>query len=161
MPSQKFIPHRVNPEACSTEHNHPKCDTIYDIEPEVPDLDPYIGPNGLAHLVDHPHEAIDLGNNLPLQNVWLKRFPKKEKTKLTVCPPYQVGIGWGIEFVEGWRVTWLINLVIIALALIAIIFLICWWRYRDDLQAASSMAAFFINCATLFMGAFAAAVAVG
>ncbi len=101
LSNAKILPQRVNPDACHTDHS--LCDTIYDIQPTPPDLDPYIGRNGLVHLLRYPHEAEEEGNNLPQQTVWLKRFPKKEKTKLTVCPPYQYGIGWGIEFEEGWH----------------------------------------------------------
>ena len=120
-----------------------------------PDLEPYVGRNGLEHLLNHPHEAEDLGNNLPSQNVWLKRFPKKERTKLTVCPPYQYGLGWGIEFEENWYFSRLARLVVAAFVTSALVFLICWWKLYDDLQAATSMAALLVSCATLIMSTFA------
>ena len=121
-----------------------------------PDLEPYMGRNGLAHLLTHPHEAEEQGNNLPLQNGWLQRFPKKEKTKLTVCPPYQYGPGWGVELEEGWYMIKLIGLISALFLLAAIIFTICWWVLKDDLQGASGMAAFLVSVATAIIGLLSA-----
>ena len=156
-----FLPDRVNPKACHQDHGPPKCDTIYDLHPTPPDLEPYTGRNGLAHLLQHPHEAEEEGNNLPLQNVWLKRFPKKEKTKLTVCPPYQFGLGWGIEFEEAWHISWLMWWAIFLLVLGATVFLTCWWSFRYDVQGASSVAALLVAYATLLLSIFAATAVVG
>lgn len=100
------LPLRENPDACHTNHS-PKCDTLYDLHPTPPDLKSFMGKNDLAHLLKCPHEAQHQGNNLQPRTVWLNRFPKKEKTKLTECPPYQHGLGWGIEFEEGWHGRWL------------------------------------------------------
>ena len=154
LSSPHILPKRENPEACHKDHQ-PKCDTQYDINPTPPDLEPYIGRNGLEHLLNHPHEAEDLGNNLPRQKVWLERFPKKEKTRLTVCPPYQYGLGWGIEFEEGFCFSRPLRIVVAALVIGALVFLICWWKLHNDLQAATSMAALLVSCATLVMSTFA------
>ena len=96
------LPLRENPDACHADHS-PKCDTLYDLHPTPSDLKPFMGKNDLAHLLKCPHEAQHQGNNLQPRTVWLNRFPKKEKTRLTKCPPYQYGLGWGIEFEEGWH----------------------------------------------------------
>lgn len=151
------LPNRLNPEACHEDHELPKCDTVNDIQPAPPDLEPYIGRNGLAHLLQYPHEAEEEGNNLPTQTVWLKRFPEKERTKLTVCPPHQFGLGWGIEFEERWQMSWLVKWTTFLLIVGANIFIICWWRVRHDVQGASSMAALLVAYATLIVSSFAAA----
>lgn len=132
LPVPVPLPNHVNPEACHKDHTPSKCDTVYDIEPTPPDLDPYVGPNGLEHLLQYPHEAEEEGNNLPPQTVWLKRFPKKEKTKLTVCPPYQLDLGWGVQFEEGWHVSWVVKCAAILFVLAATIFMVCWWKLRHD-----------------------------
>ena len=154
LPSPDIVPQRTNPDACHKDHS--QCDTAYDIHPSPPDLDPYIGRNGLAHLLHCPHDAEEEGNNLPLQNVWLKRFPKKERTKLTVCPPYQFGLGWGVELEEGWHLSWLIKAIIVTLVLAATVFLICWWRFRGDVQGATSMAALLVSYGVLVISLFSA-----
>jgi hypothetical protein len=101
--------------------------------------------------LNHPHEAQDEGNNLPVQDVWLKRFPKKEKTKLTACPPYKYGIGWGIEFQECWYINWVLKTGVVACVLAATIFLICWWKFRDDIQSASNVAALLLAYNSLLL----------
>ena len=154
-----ILPARVNPAACHTAHK--ACDTAYDLDPHPPDLEPYVGSNGLAHLINCPHEAEDEGNHLPIQDVWLKRFPKKEKTKLTACPPYQFGLGWGIEFREEWHMNWLMKLTLSALLIAAIVFLVCWWVKRGDLQGASGMAALLVALAALTLSQFSIAIAGG
>ena len=121
-----------------------------------PDVRPYVGRNGLEHLLNYPHEAEELGNNLPLQNVWLKRFPKKEKTKLTACPPLQYGLGWGIEFEEAWHVGWLIKSIICLIVVAATVFLICWWRLRGDIQGAASVSALLISYSVLLITSLSA-----
>ncbi|KAK3178522.1 hypothetical protein OEA41_000659 [Lepraria neglecta] len=153
-----ILPCRTNPDACHKDHSTPRCDKAYDTHPTPPDLKPYIGPNGLTHLLNHPHEAAEEGNNLPVQNVWLKRFPKKEKTKLAVCPPYQYGLGWGIEFEEGWYMNWLVKFAIIAFVITAITFLVCWWNFRGDVQGATGMAALLVSCAVLLISIFSVVV---
>ena len=93
--------------------------------------------------------------------MWLTRFPKKEKTKLSVCPPYQFGLGWGIQFEEAWQMTFVMKVVIIALLSFAIIFLICWWSIRGDLQGAAGAAALMVAFAALIPSLFAAAAVMG
>lgn len=159
LSSPDILPCRINPSACHKDHSSPKCDTEYDIHPAPPDLDSYVGRNGLAHLLNSPHEAEEQGNNLPAQNVWLKRFPKKEKTKLTICPPYQYGLGWGIEFVEGWYLSWVAKGIIATFLVAATTFLICWWKFQGDLQGATSMAALLVSYGALLV-ALISAVAV-
>ena len=122
----------------------------------APDLDPYIGPNGLEHLLNHPHEAEEVGNNLPAQDVWLKRFPKKERSKLTVCPPYQYGIGWGVEFEEAWNLSWVLKGTLVSCVLAATVFLVCWWSVRGDVQGATGMAALLVSYGVLLITLFSA-----
>ena len=153
--SPDIVPERTNPDVCHKDHVS-KCDTEYDIDPVPPDLDPYIGPNGLEHLLNHPHEAEELGNNLPVQDVWLKRFPKKEKSKLTVCPPYQYGIGWGVEFEEAWNFSWVLKGTLIVCVLAASVFLVCWWSIRGDVQGATGMAALLVSYCVLLITMFSA-----
>ena len=157
--TQKILPDHTNPEACHESHQFPKCDTTYEIEPTTLGLDPPIGRNALEHLITHPQEAEEKGNNLPCHNVWLRRLPKKKDTKLTVCPPLQIGIGWGVEIEEGWHMSWLMKMTMFAFLLIALVFLACWWKLRGNLQAATSMAALLVACASLILSAFAVAVA--
>ena len=159
LSTSDILPQRINPGACHNDHSLPKCDTEYDIYPCPPDLEPYIGRNGLTHLLEYPHEAVESGNNLPSQNVWLKRFPKKKKTRLTVCPPYQYGLGWGVELEEGWYLGWMGKAVIVTLVVAATTFLICWWKFRDDIQGATGMAALLVAYGALLV-ALIAAVAV-
>lgn len=139
LPRAVSLPNRTNPSACHKDHT-PKCDTDYDIHPTPPDLDPYIGPNAFRHLLRSPNHAEWQGNNLPVQDAWLKRFPKKERTKLSACPLYKYGIGWGIELEEELYLNWVVIGVLVSFLLAALIFGICWWKFKGDLQAASSMA---------------------
>lgn len=150
-----IVPCRINPGVCHKDHD-PKCDTEYDIYPEPPDLDPYVGPNGLEHLLSHPHEAEEQGNNLPIQDVWLKRFPKKKKSKLTACPPYQYGLGWGIEFDETWNFSLVLKGILFGCVLAATVFLICWWSVRGDVQGATGMAALLVSYCVLLISLFSA-----
>lgn len=117
-----------------------------------PDLAPYVGRNGLEHLLKHPHEAADQGNNLPIQNVWLKRFPKK-KTKLKSCPIHQYGLGWGIEFEEGWDRVRVMAVAVVWITA-AISFLICWWKVYGDLQGAAGMGSLLLGSPALLFTAY-------
>ncbi|KAG8525234.1 uncharacterized protein KY384_008878 [Bacidia gigantensis] len=156
LAGQDILPQRSNPKVCHKDHAYPKCDTAYNIDPSPPDLDPYVGRNGLEHLLTHPHEAEEDGNLPPAQKVWLRRFPKKEKTKLTTCPPYQYGLGWAVELEEEWNMSWLMKAITIFLMLAATTFLVCWWRYKGDVQGASGMAGLLVSCGTLLMAYFSA-----
>ena len=156
----EILPQLTNDIACHADHVPPRCDTTYDIFPIPPDLQPYIGRNGLEHLLTHPHEAQEEGNNLPIQDVWLKRFPKKI-TKLTTCPPYQYGLGWGVELEERWHLNRLLGLIIVVFVASSVMFTVCWWSFRGDIQGATSMAALLVGFATFVISVVAAAAMIG
>ena len=181
-PNGQELPFHENPDACHPTHL-PKCDTSYDLRPTPPDLDPFMGRNDLAHLLKCPHEARHQGNNLRPRTVWLNRFPKKRNTKLEECPPYQYGLGWGIELEEGWHGTWLLRfeksaietnhahsdsatvgwllkVLIMIFVLAATVFWICWWKFTGDIQGATGLATALISYPMLLLAAFAAVMAV-
>lgn len=146
-----MLPHRINPSACHPDHN--TCDTSYDIDPTPPDLLPLIGDNGMKHLLSDAHEASHEGNRLAPQTVYLQRFPKKEKTELTICPPFGYGQGWAIEPIEAEYTGWLFKGIISALFLgSAIALLFIWREIHKNISDAASAIGIFLSFASLFIG---------
>ncbi|KAI9853396.1 MAG: hypothetical protein M1830_006676, partial [Pleopsidium flavum] len=75
----------------------PEMANEYRFEPVPADVVPPIGENHLMHLYHHPKDADES------LSICLSRFPKKLREKLAVCPQRGTGIGWGIQFVDGWH----------------------------------------------------------
>lgn len=56
-------------------------------------------------------------------------------------------------------VGWLLKLVIILFVLAATMFLICWWKFKGDIQGATGMTSALISYAALLLAALAAVIA--
>lgn len=78
-----------------------------------------------------------------------------------MCPPYQFGLGWGIEFEEGWCMDSVIRWIATIFVAAATVFLVCWWRMRHDVQGASGIAAVLVSYATLIITMFTAVAVTG
>lgn len=108
----------------------------YSFDPIPAETNPPIGPNLLAHLLEHPGDA----EILP---VLFRKFPKKLRAKLKACPRKGSAVGWGIQFVEGlnWFIVFLCGCLGFTTALIMAI---VWSVVRSDVQGGFAIAAFML-----------------
>ncbi|KAF7509457.1 hypothetical protein GJ744_008020 [Endocarpon pusillum] len=87
---------------------------------------PPIGSSILVHLYENPDHA-------DLTKLLLGRIPKKLDSELQICQIKRLGIGWGLELVEGldWGKTWFVGLVTL---IVSYAFGILWSVLRHDVQ---------------------------
>lgn len=110
----------------------------YDFEPH--DLVPPVGAQYLMHLFLHPE---DYDNEF----ITYARAPKKRNTRL------DVGVGWGINLVEGFLADRVWMLVMSFFVLGSSVFAVVWACKRDgDVQGAFGVASWMLTLAVLFVG---------
>ena len=110
--------------------------TDYSFEPG--DLLPPVGSDYLLHLFKHPE---DYDGEL----ITYLRAPKRHGR-------LQLGVGWGINLVEGFLAdrVWMVLSALFALGSLA--FVIAWAWKRNDVQGASGVAAWMVALVILIFG---------
>lgn len=108
----------------------------YAFEPS--DLLPPVGSAYLLHLFKHPE---DYDSEL----IAYDRIPKRHVQ-------LRLGVGWGINLVEGFLADRVWALVSIFFALGSVVFAIVWKLKENDLQAASGIAAWILSFSVLTFG---------
>ncbi|KAH7032355.1 hypothetical protein B0J12DRAFT_582656 [Macrophomina phaseolina] len=110
----------------------------YDFEPH--DLVPPVGRQYLLHLLAHPE---DYDNEF----ITYARAPKKRSTRL------DVGVGWGIQLVEGFLADRVWMLVMGVFVVGSSIFAVVWACKREgDVQGAFGVASWLLTLAVLMVG---------
>lgn len=122
----------------------------YRYSPMPADLIPPVGEHLMLHLLTSPQCAEE-------SDILLARIPKKLKERLRTCPTTGTGLGWGIQFVEGWHFSILIVLAFAILLLASLVFLVCWTVLKHDAQSASGVAAYIVAVIVLGIGSLQAA----
>ncbi|KAF4542542.1 Transcription factor c2h2 [Lasiodiplodia theobromae] len=111
---------------------------VYDFEPH--DLVPPVGTQYLMHLFAHPE---DYDNEF----VTYARAPKRRGARL------DVGVGWGINLVEGFLADRVWLLVMLFFVLGSSVFAVVWACKRgDDVQGAFGVAGWMLTLAALVVG---------
>lgn len=105
---------------------------------EPSDLLPPVGSSYLLHLFKHPE---DYDGEL----ICYSRLPKRNGR-------LPLGVGWGINLVEGFLAERVWILVSSFFALGSIVFAIVWKLKENDLQAASGIAAWILSFSILVFG---------
>ena len=108
----------------------------YSFEPS--DLLPPVGSQYLLHLFRHPE---DYDGEL----ITYQRAPKRNGR-------LQLGVGWGINLVEGFLAdrVWVLTSTLFAFG--SVVFAIVWACKKGDLQAASGVAAWILSLSVLAVG---------
>ncbi|MCJ1290589.1 hypothetical protein MMC34_002129 [Xylographa carneopallida] len=122
----------------------------YLYRPMPAELIPPLGENYMMHMYHHPDHA-DATAAMDLAQV-----PKKLTDRLCVCPVEGKGVGWGVNFVEGWHYNVMCLLAFAVLLLASLVFLICWAVLQHDVQGASGVAAYIVALAMLSVGSLQA-----
>lgn len=126
----------VDVQNCPDVPNETQAFDNYTFDPLPAETNPPIGPNLLAHLLEHPGHA----EVLP---VLYRKSPKKLRAKLEACPQKGSAAGWGIEFVEGlnWFTIFLCGCMGFLAALLSAII---WSVVRNDVQGGFAIAGFML-----------------
>jgi hypothetical protein len=118
----------------------------YSYTPMPADIIPPIGSNLLLHFYEHPDHA----SVLP---TILKKFPRKLKNKLYVCPVKGSTVGWGILIAEGFN--WFVFFVYSIIAFLTCLMAgVIWAVLKDDVQGGFGIAGFLLTF-FLFCGGLA------
>lgn len=116
----------------------PPKQTGYDFEPH--DLVPPVGAQYLMHLFAHPEDYDS-------EFITYARAPKKRNARL------DVGVGWGINLVEGFLADRVWMLVMGFFVLGSTVFAVVWACKRgEDVQGAFGVASWMLTLAVLFVG---------
>jgi hypothetical protein len=92
-------------------------------------------------------------NERPDNIIWLKRMPRKLKTKITDDKPAPVAFGWGVHIDEGpnyYIIAWGNVIALVISGIVAII----WSIYKGDFQGAFGFASWLVMVVNTFMVAF-------
>jgi hypothetical protein len=113
--------------------------------PAPPQIIPRVGTNYLLHIFRHLDHA---GSKV----VYFNRFPKKLRQRLTVSDETGIGLGWGLQFEEGWdqKKTWLVAFVVFVGG--SLVFAISWMIREDNIQDAFAIANYVMTATALSIG---------
>ena len=132
------------------------CDNNFNFDP-TPRSEVHILSRSPAQLMHCPHNAEDEGKQLPIQDLWLKRLPRKKRSLLTLS-----FISMDAKMCHWiWRSLlkrWLIKGNLLALSIGAIFFLDCWYSKGGESQSILATAALLLALARQTTTAFGTAL---
>jgi len=112
--------------------------------PYPPQIWPPIGPTKLLHKLKCP-------DSNPQDYTWvLNRIPRRVAGELSGAGD-QAAPGWGLYFQEGWDFYVFTSIICFLFLLGSLVFAVCWWVLKRDIQGAFGVSAYMVTACGLFV----------